>query len=109
MSHNTFTTICNELRPHITRQDTCFRQTICVEQRVAVNIFKLASNIEYRTFAGMFGIGRSTACEVVNDTAKQIGTHLLPKYVMLPNGDWLKESVEGFELILGFSLTCGRC
>ena len=60
-------------------------------------IWKLASsNIEYRTLAGIFGIGRSTACQIVNDTAKQIVTHLLPKYVKLPSGDWVKETVEDF-------------
>ena len=47
-------------------------------------------------------MGRSTACEIVNDTVKQIVTHLLPKYVKIPNGGWVKEIVEGFELILGF-------
>ena len=72
-----------------------------------MTIWKLASNIEYRTLAGMFGIGRSTACEIVNDTAKQIVTHLLPKYVKIPNGDRLKEIVEGFELILGFPQAAG--
>ena len=55
----------------------------------------------------MFGIGRSTACELVNDTAKLIVTHLLPKYVKIPNGDWLKEIVKGFELILGFPQAAG--
>ena len=107
MSHSTFTIVCNELRPHIARQSTHLRETISVEQRVAVIIWKLASNIEYRTLAGMFGIGRSTACEIVNDTAKQIVTHLLPKYVKIPNGDRLREIVEGFELILGFPQAVG--
>ena len=42
-----------------------------VEQRVAVTTRQLGSNIENRILAGMFGIGRSTACEIVNDTAKK--------------------------------------
>ena len=61
-------------------------------------IWRLASNSEYRTFAEMFGMGRSTACEIVNDTAKQTVTHLIPKYVKFPNGGWIKEILEGFEL-----------
>ena len=99
--------MCNELHPHIARQRTHLRQTICVEQRVAVIIWKLDSTIEYRMLAGMFGIGRSTACELVNDTAKLIVTHLLPKYVKIPNGDRLKEIVKGFELLLGFPQAAG--
>ena len=107
MSQSTFNIICNELRPYITRESTQLRQPISVEQRVAVTIWKLASNIEYRTLAGLFGIGRSTACEIVNETARQIVTHLLPKYVKIPSGDRLKEIVEGFELILGFPQAVG--
>ena len=38
----------------------------------------------------MFGIGKSTACEIVSDSAKLLVTHLLPKYVKIPNGDQLK-------------------
>ena len=78
-----------------------------MEQRIAVTIWKLPSNIEHRMLAGMFGIGWSTACEIVNDTAKQIVTHLLPKYVKIPNGDRLKEIVEGFEILLGFPQAVG--
>ena len=102
MSHSTFTIVCNELCPHIARQSTHLRETISVEQRVAVTIWKLPSNTEYRTLAGMFGIGRSTANEIVNDTAKQIVTHLLPKYAKIPNGDQLREIVEGLNLFWDF-------
>ena len=51
---------------------------------------------------GMLGIGRSTPCEIVNDTAKQAVTHLMPKYIKVPNEDWIKKLVEDFELIWGF-------
>ena len=97
MSHNTFTVTCNELHTHIAIQSTNLRQTISVE-KVAVAIWRLDSNIEYRTLTKMFGIGRSTACEIVNDTAKQTVTHLIPKNVKFPTRCWIKEILEGFEL-----------
>jgi len=107
LSRSTFTVICNELHPFISRKDTNLRFSISVEERVAVTIWKLATNIEYRTLSGLFGIGRSTVCEIVNDTCQQIVLNLLPKYVKIPQGDRLKEVVDGFEVTKGFPQAVG--
>ena len=40
-------------------------QPISVDARVAITIWRLGTNTEYRTIAAFFGIVRSTACEVV--------------------------------------------
>lgn len=47
MSKETFKTLCDLLRPHIERQTTQFREPISVEARVAVTVWKLATNVEY--------------------------------------------------------------
>ena len=47
MSKETFEIICNELRPHLQRQETRFRHPVTVEVRVAVTIWRLATNVEY--------------------------------------------------------------
>ena len=107
LSQATFTIICNELRCFIARNDTNLRLSISVEERVAITIWKLATNIEYRTLSELFGIGRSTVCEIVNDTCQQMVMNLLPKYVKIPKGDRLKEVVDGFELTKGFPQAVG--
>ena len=61
---------------------------------VTITIWKLAINIKYKMLAGLIGIGRSTACKIVNDNARQMVTHLLPKYVKIPQEDRLKEIVK---------------
>ena len=107
MSQNTFSIISNELHPYIVREITQLRLSISVDQRVAVTIWKLATNVEYRTLSELFGIGKSTVREIVNDTCKQIVMHLLPKYVKIPQGDVLKEIVEGLETCWGFPQAVG--
>ena len=57
--------------------------------------------------AKVLRIGRSRASEIVNDTTKQIVSHLVPKYVRFPNGDRLREIVEGFKSILGYLQAVG--
>ena len=41
-----------------------------MEARVAITIWKLATNAEYRTIAALFGLGRSTVGEIVLDTCE---------------------------------------
>lgn len=107
MKKTTFQVLCSELRPYITRQTTHLRQSIEVEQRVAVTLWRLATNIEYRTLSVLFGLGRSTVCTIVNETCQTIAQHLLPKYVHFPQGRQLEEIVEGFERLWGFPQAVG--
>ena len=78
-----------------------------MEQRVAVTVWKLATNVEYRTLSALFGLGRSTVGKIVVETCNAIATHLLPKYVTVPGKDKLKEIVDGFETCLGFPQAVG--
>ena len=71
-----------------------------MEQRVAVTIWKLVTNVEYRTLSGL---GRSTVGEIVFETCNAIASHLLPKYVR----EKLKETVDGFDTCLGFPQAAG--
>ena len=66
---------------------------------MAVTLWKLATNVEYRTLSELFGLGLSTAGEIVIETCDAIATHLLPQYVFIPQGDKLREIVEGFETL----------
>ena len=78
-----------------------------VEERVAVTVWKLATNIEYRTLAGLFGLGRSTVGKIVVETCHAIATHLFSIYVFIPSGEKLKEVVDGFEEFWGFPQVAG--
>ena len=62
MGQDTFNKLCTELENYIVKRDTCFWKAVPLQQRVAVTLWKLAINVEYRTLAQLMGIGRSTAC-----------------------------------------------
>ena len=51
---------------------------------MAVTLWKLATNVEYRTLAQLMVIGRSTACEIVNSVSEAITCHLLSRYISSP-------------------------
>ena len=107
MSRDTFQIVCNELRPYIERKVTRFRQPVSVEARVAITIWRLGTNVEYRTIAALFGLGRSTVGEIVLDTCEVIARHLMPRYVRVPQNESLKEIIEGFWHRCGFPQTVG--
>ena len=52
---------------------------------------------EYRTVAHLFGVARSTVCEIVQETCGAIVNNLMPTYIKFPQGDALKAVVEGFD------------
>ena len=97
--------MCNELRPYITRQ-TALREPVSVEERVAVTLWRLATNIEYCTLSSLFGLGRSTVCVVVLDTCRAI-QKLLPRYVCIPKDEKLRDIVNGFDACWGFPQCAG--
>ena len=106
MSKHTFTIICTLLRPYIEKENTHMRAAIGVDKRVVITLWKLATNIEYRTLSALFGIGRSTVGEIVIETCQAIAK-LLPRYVKIPRGDSLNEIVKGFEEYWGFPQAAG--
>ena len=106
MHKSTFDYLCKELQPYIARQCTVLREPVSVEERVAVTLWRLATNAEYRTLASLFGLGTSTVCTVVLDTCHAI-TKLLHRYVSIPQGDHLQDRVNGFEAHWGFPQAAG--
>ena len=76
VSKETFVYLCGKLRPYIERQDTRLRKAICVEHRVAITLWCLATCGEYRIIGHLFGIARCTFCVIVYDTYKAlVSTH----------------------------------
>ena len=96
MCENTYLMICNELGPVLERRHTNMRQSISVEKRVLVALWRLATNIEFRTLAHLFGIGRSTACEITHEVVEAINHVLLPKYLKFPTGHQMEKVILGF-------------
>uniref|UniRef100_A0A665V5H6 Uncharacterized protein n=1 Tax=Echeneis naucrates TaxID=173247 RepID=A0A665V5H6_ECHNA len=102
MSQETFFYLCDKLRPRLARQDTSFRLALPVEKRVAVALWRLASNIEYRTISSLFGVGKSTVCRCVRDMCHAIVALLSSVYLRPPSEQELEDSAQVFLSHLGF-------
>lgn len=107
MNRDTFMILCSELRPYIQRERTRLREPVSVEQRVALTIWKLATNVEYRTISNLFGVGISTYSTIVVETCQVLADKLFKKYVHIPVGDMLKDVMKGVETCWGFPQAVG--
>ena len=99
--------ICREVQPYIVRKNTYLRQPISVDERVAVTLWRLATNVDYRTISALFGIGCSTVCTIVIETCEVLSEHLFHKYVYIPTGEGLQKVVDGFQSRWGFPQAIG--
>ena len=76
MTKSTFQYLCTKLNAQIERKTTKLRLAIQVNHRVAITLWYLATCTEYRTISHLFGVGRSTVCEIVRETVDAI-VHVL--------------------------------
>ena len=102
MNRNTFVLLCTELGPYLRERVTKLRCPVPVDEQVAVTIWRLVTNIEYRTVSALFGLKISTVCIIVNCTCYTTSRYLIPKYVGLPRLQKLREIISEFETLWRF-------
>ena len=95
VSRATFTYLVNELQLALERQDF-LRSSIPVDQRIAIALWRLRTNIEYKSISHLFGVGLSSACVIVHQVCKAIVDVLGPQYRKLPQGEGWQAVVDGF-------------
>ena len=97
MCRETFLYLCEQLRGDIEPEYTNMRNSISLEKRIAVTLWCLATTVEYRTIAHLFGISRSSVCLIVQNTCRAIVRRLMPAYIKFPSGDALEAVVHCFQ------------
>ena len=67
-----------------------------MDQRIAISLWRLRTNVEYRTLSHLFGVGLSSVCVIVHQVCKAIVALLGPQYIKLPQGEGWQTVVDGF-------------
>nr|XP_023654070.1 protein ANTAGONIST OF LIKE HETEROCHROMATIN PROTEIN 1-like [Paramormyrops kingsleyae] len=96
VSRASFEYICQRLSPVLQRSNTNFRLCVPVEKRVAIAIWKFATNIEYSTVSRLFGVGNSTVCQCVQEVCNAVINVLLPIHIAFPNAEKFMDMAEFF-------------
>ncbi|CAM4573918.1 unnamed protein product [Leuciscus chuanchicus] len=107
MPKETFNILCDQLHPYIKPQTTNMLDPVPLEKRVAVTIYKLASNVEFHDVANLFGIGTSTACNIFWEVCEAL-SNLRRVFVKRPTTvPEVQAIITGFERKTGFPLCAG--
>ena len=64
--------LCNMISRKLCEKSTVMMTPISVERRVAITVWRLATNIDYRSIGHLFGFARCTACGIVNEVCTVI-------------------------------------
>lgn len=104
MSRETFTFLCNKVRPALERETTAFLMNIPL-RRVALALWKLATGSEYRSIAHLFEVSIATVCRYVQEFCSAAVSLLVPKQICFPDEGKFREMAELFESKWGF-LNC---
>ena len=76
-------------------------------ERIALTLWCLATNAVSLTIGHLFGVSKSMVCVITKEVCTAIVSILLPKYIIIPSGDNLKDVVEGFEHKCGYPQCAG--
>lgn len=87
LQRTTFTQLIQQVGPHLRRADTVFRRAIPIEKRIACALYALGSTSELRTVANLFGLGKSTAGELLHDFCSTIDEIFFNRLVKFPTTD----------------------
>nr|XP_029729803.1 uncharacterized protein LOC109406605 isoform X2 [Aedes albopictus] len=100
MNRECFDVLCSKMQG-LAKQDTLMRASIPVNKRVAIAVYALGSSAEYRTVANLFGVGKSTVCELVEEFCSEVWRVMRHDYMdTFPlTKEKVEESVKGFESI----------
>ena len=74
---------------------------------MAITVWRLATNAEYRTLSALFGVGMSRICTIVLETCFTISKHIMPLHVKIPTDCKMTETVNGFKTRWGFPQVAG--
>ena len=62
---------------------------------MAIALWRLGTKVEYLTISHLFGVGISTACNIVHEVCKAIVESLLEKYINIPQENAAMDVVRG--------------
>ncbi|XP_042337979.1 protein ANTAGONIST OF LIKE HETEROCHROMATIN PROTEIN 1-like [Plectropomus leopardus] len=97
VSRDTFSYLLERVEPAIRRRRTNYRVPIEPRRRLAIALWWFARSGEYRSIAGLFGVGVATVCVIVRQVISAILDRLYRRYVSLPSGPRLEDTIRGFK------------
>jgi len=125
LNRTTFYELVREIGPHLQKNDTIFRPAVPVDKKVACALYLigsisffidktlsllnfLGSTCELRTAANLFGIGRSTAGQILHDFCSVLVDTFFHRFIKFPStSNEINDTVNDFYTKCGYPMCIG--
>ena len=105
---STFKRILDQVSPYLEKQDTVLRSAITSDKRLACALYTLGSTSELRTIAHLFGIGKSTAAEILHEFCSVMVELFFHRLIQFPvTNKQIKETTDLFFEKYGYPMCVG--
>ena len=76
MIYNIFMFLCERLGPYLKKEETRFRITVPVQERVAMSLHRLGSGDGLQNIGNLYEVHKSTLLEIVRELYRVVRKHL---------------------------------
>lgn len=85
-----------------------YKRSVTAEKKIAIGLYTLASNAEYRTVGNLFGVSKQTVMRAFKGLVHAItSSDLMNKYLQIPTEEELLKISDGFRERTGYINACG--
>jgi len=106
ISKGTFNHLKEVLGPYLKKKDTVMRPAVPVGKRLLMTLWYLGTQVDFRSLGALFGVGKSTVCDIVHEACRIMRQVLTKTFVKFPRNQTAFDVVNGFAK-LGFPQTIG--
>ena len=85
IERSTFRSLLKTIGSHLQKLDTNYRKSIPVDRRIACALYSLGSSSELRTIPNLFGVGKSTAREILHNFCSIVVEFFFKSLIKCPN------------------------
>ena len=107
VSYITFRFLCERLGPYLKKEDTRFRVSVPVQERIAMSLHRLGSGDGLQSIGDLYGVHKSTLSKIVREFCRAVRKYLQPVLVQTPNESQFRVIASRFEQLHGIPYIIG--
>ena len=104
----TYFELLQQIAPHLQKSDTKFRASVPVDKVVCCALYLIGSSAELKTVSNLFGIGKSTASEILHNFCNITIELFFYRLIKSPvTNEEIKDTTDGFLKKYGYPMCVG--
>jgi hypothetical protein len=85
VTYTTFRFLCERLGPYLKKEDTRFRITVPVQERIAMLLHRVGSGDKLQTIGDLYGVHKNILSIIVREFCRDVKKYLQPIFVQTPS------------------------